>query len=176
MGVLGMAWGSGSANFPYLITPDAAIQNYVLSRGAGSYQSVLDNNATSQIESVASQATVAIVFANSDSGEGYIEVDGNLGDRNNLTLWQGGDLLIEQVASMCNNTIVVVHSTGPVLMPWSTNPNVTAILWAGVPGEEAGNSIVDVLYGAVNPAARLPFTIGASRQEYGTDILYQPNK
>jgi beta-glucosidase len=63
-------------------------------------------------------------------GEGYIQVDGNLGDRNNLTLWQGGDTLvsedkkketkekkrltfaqIEQVAALCNNTIVVVHST-----------------------------------------------------------------
>lgn len=139
------------------------------------YASVLDNNATSQIESVASQSTVAIVFVNADSGEGYIQVDGNLGDRNNLTLWQGGDLLIEQVASMCNNTVVVVHSTGPVLMPWSTNDNITAILWAGVPGEQAGNSIVDVLYGAVSPAARLPFTIGAARADYGTDILYQPN-
>lgn len=108
-------------------------------------------------------------------GEGYIQVDGNLGDRNNLTLWQGGDLLIEQVAAQCNNTIVVVHSTGPVLMPWSNNTNITGILWAGVPGEQAGNSIVDVLYGSVVPAARLPFTIGAAREDYGTDILYQPN-
>jgi len=79
MGVLGMGWGSGSANFPFLVTPDAAIQNYVLGHGGASYQSVLDNNATSQVESVAMQATVAIVFVNSDSGEGYIQVDGNLG-------------------------------------------------------------------------------------------------
>jgi hypothetical protein len=42
-------------------------------------------------------------------------------------------------------------------------------------GEQAGNSIVDVLYGSVVPAARLPFTIGNSREEYGSDILYQPN-
>ena len=136
---------------------------------------MLDNNATMQIQSVASQATVAIVFVNADSGEGYIQVDGNLGDRNNLTSWQGGDLLIQQVASLCNNTVVVVHSTGPVLMPWSTNENITAIVWAGVPGEQAGNSIVDILYGAVNPAGRLPFTIGADRQDYGTSVLYQPN-
>lgn len=83
--------------------------------------------------------------------------------------------MIEQVAAVCNNTVVVVHSTGPILMPWSTNENVTAILWAGIPGEQAGNSIVDVLYGAVNPAARLPFTIGSTREEYGTSVLYQPN-
>jgi beta-glucosidase len=111
MGTLGMAWGSGSANFPFLVTPAAAIQNYVLSHGGGSVQTVLDNNATSQIASVAAQATVALVFVNADSGEGYIQVDGNLGDRNNLTLWQGGDELVAQVASICNNTIVVIHST-----------------------------------------------------------------
>lgn len=60
-------------------------------------------------------------------------------------------------------------------MPWASHENITAIVWAGVPGEQAGNSIVDILYGAVNPAARLPFTIGSSRQEYGTSVLYQPN-
>lgn len=79
MGVLGMAWGSGSANFPFLVTPDAAIQNYVLGHGGAAYQSVLDNNATEQVEAVSAQASVAIVFVNSDSGEGYIQVDGNLG-------------------------------------------------------------------------------------------------
>lgn len=40
---------------------------------------MLDNNATAQIESVAAQATVALVFVNADSGEGYINVDTNLG-------------------------------------------------------------------------------------------------
>jgi hypothetical protein len=56
------------------------------------YQSVLDNYQTSQIEALVGQADVtAIVFVNADSGEGYINVDGNEGDRNNLTLWKNGD-------------------------------------------------------------------------------------
>jgi beta-glucosidase len=74
---------------------------------------------------------------------------------------------------MCNNTIVVVHSTGPVLLSQhASNPNVTAILWAGVPGEQSGNSIADVLYGRVNPSAKLPFTLAYAREDYGTDLLY----
>ena len=174
-GTLGMAWGSGTASFTFLITPDTAIQNEVVSNNAA-YLSITDNYAYSQIQVLAGQASVAIVFVNADSGEGYISVDGNEGDRNNLTLWKGGDTLIQNVSALCNNTIVVVHSVGPVLLGnYSTNPNITAILWAGVPGEQTGNSIADVLYGRVNPGAKLPFTIAAGRADYGTDVLYVPN-
>ena len=174
-GTLGMAWGSGSANFPYLVTPETAIQNEVLSNH-GVFQSITDDYAALQIQQLASQASVAIVFANADSGEGYISVDGNEGDRNNITLWKGGDVLIQNVSALCNNTIVVIHSTGPVLLGnYSSNPNITAILWAGVPGEQSGNSIADILYGRVNPGAKLPFTLAETREDYGTDLLYMPN-
>ena len=176
-GTLGMAWGSGSANFPYLVTPETAIQNEVLSANGGSFQSITDNSAGMQIQALAGQATVSIVFVNADSGEGYIDVDGNIGDRNNLTVWQNGDVLITNVSALCNNTIVVIHSTGPVLLGnYSNNPNITAILWAGIPGEQSGNSIADVLYGRVNPGAKLPFTLAESREDYGTDLLYIPNE
>jgi beta-glucosidase-like glycosyl hydrolase len=115
-GTLGMAWGSGSANFPYLVTPDTALQNQALADGSR-YESILDNYDTDQISSLVSQADVtAIVFVNADSGEGYIDVDGNEGDRNNLTLWNSGDALIQNVSALCNNTIVVIHSTGPTLV------------------------------------------------------------
>lgn len=175
-GTLGMAWGSGSANFPYLVTPETAIQNEVISKG-GDFQSITNDYASMQIMQLAGQASVAMVFVNSDSGEGYINVDGNEGDRNNLTLWQNGDTLITNVSALCNNTIVVIHSTGPVLLGnYSDNPNITAILWAGVPGEQSGNSIADVLYGRVNPGAKLPFTLARTREDYGTDLLYKPNK
>jgi beta-glucosidase len=175
-GTLGMAWGSGSANFAYLVTPETAIQNEVLNN-MGAFESITDNFAAKQIQVLASRASVAIVFVNADSGEGYIEVDGNIGDRNNLTLWQGGDTLIQNVSAQCNNTIVVLHTVGPVLLSnYSNNPNITAILWAGVPGEQSGNSIADVLYGRVNPGAKLPFTMAESREDYGTDLLYIPNR
>jgi beta-glucosidase len=175
-GTLGMAWGSGSSNFPYLVTPDSALQNQALADGSR-YESILDNYQTSQIEALVSQAdATAIVFVNADSGEGYISVDGNEGDRNNLTLWHSGDDLIKNVSALCNNTIIVIHSTGPTLLTeWYDSPNITAILWAGVPGQESGNSITDVLYGKINPAARTPFTWGPTRESYGTDILYTPN-
>ena len=175
-GTLGMAWGSGTAEFSYLVTPETAIQNEVLNN-LGAFESITDNFAAKQIQGLASRASVAIVFVNADAGEGFINVDGNIGDRNNLTLWQGGDTLIQNVSALCNNTIVVLHTVGPVLLSnYSSNPNVTAILWAGIPGEQSGNSIADVLYGRVNPGAKLPFTMAESREDYGTDLLYLPNE
>lgn len=174
-----MGWGSGTANFPYLITPLTAIQNEVRSNG-GNVEDVLDDYAYSQIQVLAQRVNdvegAAIVFVNSDSGEGYIIVDGNEGDRNNLTLWHDGDTLIQNVSALCSNTIVVMHTVGPVLVDaWYKNPNVTAIIWAGIPGQESGNAIADILYGRVNPSGKLPFTFGSSRGEYGSDIIYEAN-
>lgn len=57
-------------------------------------------------------------------------------------------------------------------MPWASHENVTAILWAGVQGQEAGNSLIDILYGAWNPSGRLPFTIAKQEPDYGTRIQY----
>lgn len=70
-----------------------------------------------------------------DSGEGFANVDGNYGDRNNLTLWQGADAVIANVSATCNNTVLVIHSVGAVeIDQYKENPNITAILWAGLPG------------------------------------------
>lgn len=177
-GTLAMGWGSGTANFPYLVTPEQAIQNYVLTQTNSTVYAILDNFADQsyQIPQLATQADVALVFVNADSGEGYINVDGNEGDRKNLTVWGNGDQLIQNISAINNNTIVVIHSVGPVLVSeWYDSPNVTAILWAGLPGQESGNSLVDVLYGHYNPGGKLPFTIGASLADYGTEVLTEPN-
>ena len=180
-GTLAMGWGSGTANFPYLITPLEAIKAEVRQYG-GNFESVIDDYAYDQITPLAHKTAqpgvdgVCIVFANSDAGEGYIIVDNNEGDRNNLTLWHNGDDLIAAVTAECNNTVVVMHTAGPVLVnAWYENPNVTAILWAGMPGQESGNAITDILYGKMNPGGKTPFTWGDSRGSYGSDLLYRPN-
>ena len=100
-------------------------------------------------------------------------MDGNSGDRNNITLWKGGEALIGATAAACSNTIVIQHVVGPVLVEsWIDNPNITAVLHAGIPGQESGNALVDVLFGAVNPSGRLPYTIARARTDYPADVLY----
>lgn len=175
-GTLAMGWGSGTANFPYLVTPLDAITSRGSREGA-LVQHVIDDFAYKQINATVSQANVtALVFVNSDSGEGYLSIDGNEGDRNNLTAWHAGDKLVQTVAALCANTIVVVHSVGPMIVePWIDHPNVTAVLWAGLPGQESGNSLVSLLYGDVNPNGKLPYTIARNPADYGTRLMYEPN-
>jgi beta-glucosidase len=105
-----------------------------------------------------------------------------------LTTWRNGDALVQAAAAQNNNTIVVVHSVGPLIIePWIDHPNVTAVrvlrffpfhaltisqvLWAGVPGQEVGNSLVDVLYGDWNPSGRLPYTIAKRIEDYGAQVI-----
>ncbi|KAG8770147.1 hypothetical protein FRC12_004481 [Ceratobasidium sp. 428] len=171
-GTLAMGWGSGTAEFPYLVSPVEALQV----RAKQDHTSIGWHFLNWDLEGAKTRAAnkdVAIVFVNSDSGEGYLTVDGNRGDRNNLTAWNNGDALVQAVASVNPNTVVVTHSVGPMILePWIDNPNVTAVVWAGLPGQESGNALVDILYGDVNPSARLPYTIAKQRSDYGVDVIY----
>lgn len=124
----------------------------------------------------ANNHSVSLVFVNADAGEGFLSVDGNEGDRKNLTLWKNGENVIKTVSKNCNNTIVVMHTAGPVLIDeWYNHPNITAIVWAGLPGQESGNSIANVLYGRVNPGGKSPFTWGKTWDAYGPRVLTEPN-
>ncbi|KIK61104.1 glycoside hydrolase family 3 protein [Collybiopsis luxurians FD-317 M1] len=170
-GILAMGWGSGTANFTYLISPYEAIQQRAR-RNRTSVSWTFDDFDLDRAGNMAIGQSVCLVFINSDSGEEYITVDGNEGDRKNLTAWHGGDDLVLAVAAQNNNTVVVVHSVGPLILePWIEHPNVTAVLWAGLPGNEAGNAITDVLYGDWNPSGRLPYTIAKDASDYPTSVI-----
>lgn len=170
-GTLAMGWGSATAEFPYLVAPATALQRQAEKDGTA-FTNVKRNFDLGAARAAAINASVAIVFANANAGEGYVTLDGNFGDRKNLTLWNGADELISAVASVNPNTVAVIHSVGPVLIDHiKTNPNITAILWAGLPGQESGNSLVDVLYGRVNPQGRTPFTWGKAAGDWGITTL-----
>ncbi|KAJ7789837.1 beta-glucosidase [Mycena olivaceomarginata] len=173
-GVLAVGWGSGTANFPYLTSPLDAIRSRSAADGTVVSSSTSDTDLTGA-RTAATGKDVAFVFitgkSQSDSGEGYITVEGNAGDRNSLSAWHNGDALVAAVAAANKNTVVVVNSVGPINMEaWVTNVNVTAVVWSGLPGQEAGNGLVDVLYGAYNPSGRLPYTIGKSITDYSAQV------
>lgn len=96
-------------------------------------------------------------------------MEGNAGDRNNLDPWHNGNALVKAVAAVNKNVIVVVHSVGPVILETIlAQPSVKAIVWAGLPGQESGSALTDVLYGSVSPSGKLPYTIAKQRSDYGT--------
>ncbi|KAL0097808.1 glycoside hydrolase family 3 protein [Phycomyces blakesleeanus] len=167
-GTLAQGWGSGTAIYPYLITPLDGISSRA-GKGVKVVSSLDDFDLTKAAET-AKGADIAFVFSNADSGEEYIDVDGNIGDRKNMTLWHNGDNLITAVADANKNTVVVIHSVGAVLMPWINHPNIKAVVWPGLPGQESGNSLADVLFGDVNPSGRLPYTIAKEESDYPVPI------
>ncbi|KAF7324748.1 Glycoside hydrolase family 3 protein [Mycena kentingensis (nom. inval.)] len=170
-GTMSVGWGSGSNYLGFIVPPVKALQDFV---GTSATITTSLSNDLSSGPNAARGKDVCIVFANAMSGEllAYDIVVGNMGDRNDLNLWWKGGSLIESVAAVCNNTIAVVHSVGPVSISWSQHPNITAIIYAGAPGEQTGPGLVDVLYGAVNPSGRLPFSIDENEASYGTSIVY----
>lgn len=165
-GTLGMGWGSGSARYPYMDSPIDGFK----SRNA-TYQ--FFNTDSFPSNSNPSPNDTAIVFVTADSGENYITVENNPGDRtsSNLNLWHNGDKLIKDVASKYANVIVVVHTVGPILMDqWHDLPSVKAIVFAHLPGQEAGTSLMEVLYGDVSPSGHLPYTLPNSENDYPASV------
>ncbi|KAK0966908.1 hypothetical protein LTR91_017353 [Friedmanniomyces endolithicus] len=74
------------------------------------------------------------------------------------------------VQYVTNNTEIIHNKIfGAMINPTPPEvclPNVTAILAAHYPGQEVGNSIVDILWGAVNPSGKLPYTIALQESDY----------
>jgi beta-glucosidase len=86
-------------------------------------------------------------------------------------LWHNGDKLIRDVAAKYANVVVVVHTVGPVLMEeWHDLPSVKAVLFAHLPGQEAGASLMEVLYGDVSPSGHLPYTLPKSEDDYPDSV------
>ncbi|EFW21663.1 hypothetical protein D8B26_001819 [Coccidioides posadasii str. Silveira] len=171
-GVLTMGWGSGTSNLPYLVTPEDAIRN--ISKNAEFHiTDKFPNNVQPGPDDV------AIVFVNADSGENYIIVESNPGDRTvaQMKLWHNGDELIESAAKKFSNVVVVVHTVGPIIMEkWIDLPSVKSVLFAHLPGQEAGNSVADILFGDFSPSGRLPYTIPKAESDYpnSVSLINQP--
>jgi beta-glucosidase len=85
-----------------------------------------------------------------------IRVEGEAFDLPDLSLPWGQDAVIEAVASVNPNTIVVLETGNPVSMPWRNKAK--AIMQAWYPGQSGGQAIAEVLTGKVNPSGRLPIT------------------
>ena len=166
LGTLPTGGGSGSARLSYVVPPLEAIKSRARQDGT-LVQYYLDNDRIpgsfglpGSIPGLTPDA--CIVFLKTWMQEAQ--------DRTNLTSDWNGDIVVDSVASSCPSTIVITNSGGPNVMPWANNRNVKAILAAHYPGQETGNSIIDVLYGAVNPSGKLPYTIANQESDYNARV------
>ena len=103
----------------------------------------------------AKRADVVIVFATKWSSEGL--------DQPDLSLPNGQDALIAAVGTANPNTVVVLETGNPVLMPWLDR--TAAVLQAWYPGARGAEAIASVLFGDTNPSGRLPVTFPASEAD-----------
>ncbi len=104
-----------------------------------------------QAVDLAADSDVAIVIVGTNDEwetEGYDRDDMNLPGRQNE--------LIAAVASVNPRTVVVVNAGSPVPMSWINEVKAVLAIW--FPGQELGDSLVDVLTGVVDPGGRLPVT------------------
>lgn len=110
-------------------------------------------NANLRAEAVetARNAEVAVIFAGLPE-----EMESEGFDRTHLNMPEEQNQLIEAVAAVQPNTIVVLHNGSPITMPWVDK--VKGVLEAYLGGEALGLAITNVLYGKVNPSGRLAET------------------
>jgi beta-glucosidase len=164
MGTLDIGGGSGVVRHTSFSTPEEAIDTHMRKLG-GRVQKLFDNNeiADGRFRTIYPRPQACLVFLKAYASEGD--------DRPSLDLQWNATAVVESTAAFCPNTIVVTHGPGVITMPWADNENVTAILAAHYPGEESGNAIVDVLWGAVEPSGRLPYSIPKEESEHGPPII-----
>lgn len=102
----------------YIIDPLAAIQHYTRSE-ATDINIHLDNYNLTNAVIQAQASNAAVVFLNAYATEWE--------DRQNLTLWGNADELVKSVADNNNDTVIVIHNPGPVVVDnWIEHPNVSA--------------------------------------------------
>jgi beta-glucosidase len=118
----------------------------------------------SSAAALAKTADVAIVFAYQWESEDM--------DLDSLSLPENQDALIAKVATANPHTIVVLETGGPVTMPWANQ--VSAILEAWYAGSRGAEAVAGVLFGDVNPSAKLPLTFPQNEADLPHPNLVKP--
>lgn len=132
--------------------------NVVYAKGYEDKEDVTDEKLLLEAVEAAKNADAAVIFAglpDSFESEGY--------DRTHLHMPDCQNRLIEEVANVQPNTIVVLHNGAPVEMPWISK--VKGVIEAYLGGQAVGSAAANVLYGKVNPSGRLPETFPLRLQD-----------
>lgn len=114
--------------------------------------------------SLAKKSDVALIFAYQWESEDM--------DLPTLSLPENQDKLISEVAAANPHTVVVLETGGPVTMPWAGQ--VSAILEAWFAGSKGSDAVANVLFGDVNPSAKLPVTFPRSDADLPHPNIVKP--
>lgn len=135
---------------------------------AQGYSAEKDEAADAMIDeavAAAKAAKAAVVFAglpDAYESEGY--------DRTHMAMPACQNKLIEAVAAVNSNTVVVLHNGSPVEMPWIHK--VKGVLEAYLGGQAVGQAVVRILFGDVNPSGHLPETFPVKLSDNPSYLYY----
>jgi beta-glucosidase len=120
----------------------------------------------------ASSADVVIAVMGETSS-----MNGEAASRATLDLPGGQEQTLEAIAATGKPVVLVLVSGRPLDIVWASE-HVPAILQAWYPGTEGGNAVADVLFGDVNPGAKLPISwpraAGQEPLYYNHNLTHDP--
>lgn len=148
--------GSGSSHINSFRVESArdalsGMDNVSFAAGFSSVDAAANETLLQEAVALAASADVAVIFAglpDADESEGF--------DRKRLDMPACQNRLIEEIAAVQPNVVVVLHNGAPVVMPWLHK--VSAVLEAYLGGQAVGAAVCDVLFGDVNPSGKLAET------------------
>ena len=146
---------------------DAAegIPNITYAQGFDDARDVVDEKLLTEAVEAARSAEAAVIFAglpDKFESEGF--------DRKHMRMPDCQNELIEKVAAVQPNTIVVLHNGSPVEMPWIDQ--VKGVVEAYLGGQAVGGAVCDILFGRVNPSAKLPETFPLRLEDNPSYLSY----
>lgn len=117
-----------------------------------------DEGALLEAVAQAANADTVVVFVNSPIGQ-----DGENGDRHDLCILPAHEELIEKIAAVQAQLVVVVANSDSVVMPWLTQAKgLVEVFYAG---QGMGRAVAEILFGHANPCGRLTTTAPNTLEE-----------
>ena len=141
------------------------LDNITYAQGYNDDKDLTDELLLKEAIEVAKKVKVAVIFAglpDSFESEGF--------DRSHMAIPNCQNELIARVAEVQPNTVVVLHNGSPVEMPWVND--VKGILEAYLGGQAVGAACADILFGEVNPSAKLPETFPIKLEDNPSYLYY----
>lgn len=181
--LIGVEWFAGEAKMSprsirdnnvnvetaYTVTPQEGLENVIDELGHDTDVTYDDGRDPEAAAELAAQSDVVVLMIGDNPHEtadrttlGFPAID--LDPSRDGEDWVEQEPLIDAVLEAnAEDTVVVLKTSGTVLMPWLDD--VPAVLEAWFPGMEDGNAVANLLYGVANPSGKLPMTFGATARE-----------
>lgn len=142
------------------------LSNVAYVQGFDDKTDIIDEAMFNEAVEAAKNADVAVIFTglpDAFESEGY--------DRTHMRIPDCQNALIEAVCKVQPNVVVVLHNGSPVEMPWIDK--VKGVLESYLGGEAVGAAQVDILFGRVNPSAKLPETFPLQLEDNPSHLYYK---